>query len=59
MILKFLYSTGARVSEVCKLKIEDLKKLGKGEFKCSKRKRTRPFKLDDDVNKELRDFIRS
>lgn len=45
---------------MCKLKSEDLHvKLGKGEFKRSKRDRTRPFKIDYDVNKKLREFIRS
>ena len=51
LIIKFLWSTGARISEVCNLNIEDLnKKEPKGWFKRSKRLVTRIFKLDDEFH---------
>ena len=51
LIIKFLWSTGARISEVCNLNIEDLnRKEPKGWFKRSKRLGTRLFKLDDEFH---------
>ena len=58
MILKFLLSTGARVSEISKLKIKDLNfQKTKGWFRKTKGGETRVFKLDRVFHLELIDFI--
>ena len=58
MILKFFLSTGARVSEISKLKIKDLNfQKTKGWFRKAKGGETRVFKLDRVFHLELIDFI--
>ncbi len=60
LLLKFFWDTGARVSEVAGIRIKDLHKTkNKGYFDKSytKRNKTRPFKLDEQFYKELKDFI--
>ena len=58
MILKFFLSTGARVSEVSKLKIKDLDfQKTRGRIGKSKGGEARIFKLDKEFHLELIDFI--
>jgi integrase len=58
--LKFLWDTGARLSDVAGVRIEDINiKESRGVFDASytKRNKSRPFKLDEEFYGELKTFI--
>ena len=58
IIIKFLYSSGLRVSEVCNLKIEDLElKDRKGFVRAGKGGKDRLFFISQTLAYELEDFI--
>ena len=59
LMLKFLWDTGARISEVAGVRIKDLdptKNQGNFDDSYTKRNKSRPFKLDEQFYKELKVF---
>ena len=56
LIIKFLYDTGARASEVCNLEVKHYKN-GKGTFYRTKGNKKRKFKVSKEVGKDLVAFI--
>lgn len=60
MILKFLFNTGGRVSEIAGLRIKDLdssEPKGRFDESYTKRRKARPFFLGPELYKDLNDFI--
>ena len=60
LLIRFLFNTGARVSEVAGLRNRDVDTVEpKGRFDASytKRRKTRPYFLDPKLHKDLVDYI--